>query len=105
MNEAMGGMLDAMEALHHTRKQVVAKLREQTAIKQSMMEIDDQNIRNRIEISKLQMNVLVDPSDDKENAQRGVQGARGRGSKDRERRVPPNPCPETSHSIVSWFLT
>ena len=30
-----------------------------TAIKQSLMEIDDQNIKNKIEISKLQVRTLL----------------------------------------------
>ena len=47
-----------MEMLSQTRKEVVANLREQTAIKQSLMEIDDQNVKNKIEISKLQVNPL-----------------------------------------------
>mmetsp|Transcript_32712 Transcript_32712/g.86435 ORF Transcript_32712/g.86435 Transcript_32712/m.86435 type:complete len:467 (-) Transcript_32712:134-1534(-) len=60
----------AMEMLSQTRKEVVSNLREQTAIKQSLMEIDDQNVKNKIEISKLQMGVVlnVDNEQDDENA-------------------------------------
>ncbi len=53
-------MLGRMEDLAQTRRAVVENLREQTAIKQSLMELDDQNTRNRIEISKLQVSVIPD---------------------------------------------
>jgi kinesin family protein 18/19 len=53
-------ILDRMENLAQTRRAVVENLREQTAIKQSLMELDDQNTRNRIEISKLQVSVMPD---------------------------------------------
>ncbi len=48
-------IIRAVDMLAQTRRAVVAHLREQTALKQSLLELNDQNTRNRIEISKLRV--------------------------------------------------
>jgi hypothetical protein len=76
-------LLNGLAELRTTRQAVVGKLREQTALKQTLMELDDQNARNRVEISKLKVRELTTPaavpiSAGKENAA-GVAAA-GKGA-------------------------
>jgi hypothetical protein len=76
-------LLKGLAELRTTRQAVVGKLREQTALKQTLMELDDQNARNRVEISKLKVRELTTPaaapiSAGKENAA-GVAAA-GKGA-------------------------
>jgi len=52
-------ILNTIDDMAETRNAVVSKIREQTNTKQTMLELEDQNKRNRIEISKLQVSVLA----------------------------------------------
>jgi len=48
-------LLQGLDELRATRREVVNKLREQTALKQTLMELNDQNLHNKIEINKLKV--------------------------------------------------
>lgn len=54
-NDDDASLLQGLDELRATRREVVNKLREQTALKQTLMELDDQNLQNKIEINKLKV--------------------------------------------------
>jgi len=93
---AGGGVLAGLDVLKATTREVVGHLRDQTALKQSLMELDDQNVRNRIEISKIAVS-LIDKGSGKcsggssgggdDDADELAAAERGANPKERERRA------------------